>query len=141
MDTNIEPQRLRWRDTHELFNCQDSLLVFLLDGLHDDWHVVPPDVRAILETMQSATANPVRVFEVDARVDADFLSLFGTRPGHGVVRKLPSNDRFDVLNAGFTWGELIEFCRPAFEDKPKSRFSAPGEHVKERGAAGEIVLS
>ena len=78
MGASIEPRLLRWRDTHELFNADAPLLVFLTDAIDDEWNEIPGDVLAILETMQSTAATRVRIYTADFRVDADFLSLFST---------------------------------------------------------------
>ena len=138
MGATIEPRLLRWRDTHELFNADAPLLVFLTDAIDDEWSEIPGDVLAILETMQSTAATRVRVYTADFRVDADFLSLFSTRPGASVVRRVPGQDTFELLAPGFTFGDLIEFCRPAFDWVPPVRFSPPAPVAPLAAASGEI---
>ena len=137
MHENFEPRLLRWRDTHELFNMTTPLLVFLIDYLDEQWATIPADVRAMLDTMASTAATPVRVFEVDYRVDPDFLALFRVRPGVTVVRRLAGADTFDLLRHPFSLGELIEFCRGAYEERARPR--RRGHELA--AAAGEIVLA
>ena len=137
-----EPRLLRWREMHALFNGSSALLVFVIDCLDEHWNAIPSDVRAMLETLQSTSGQDVRIFEVDFRVDPDFLSLFSTRPGPSVVRRLRGADTFDALEPGFTYGDLIEFCRVAFgEPKPTAQAPVPSRGHRLQAAAGEIVLT
>jgi hypothetical protein len=121
----VQIRRMRWRDTHELFDTQTPILIFLVDTLEDEWSTVPEEMVATLESLQSSARGAVRVFEVDFRAERAFLNLFGTRPSPCVIRRLPDEDMFTVLRAGDSRGlvELIEFCRPAFDWR--ARFAPP----------------
>ncbi len=139
MSAGNKPRLLRWRDTHELFNTQVSILVFMIDCLDEQWSNVPPDVLAMLETMQSTAKAPVRLFEVGFRVDADFLSLFSTEPGPSVVRRMAGGDTFELLRPGFGFSQLIEFCRHAYEPPQLAQAFVTADPGKPT-ASGEIVL-
>ena len=117
----VQIRRMRWRDTHELFDTQTPILVFLVDALDEAWSSVPEEMVATLESLQSGARGAVRVFDVDFRAERAFLNLFGTRPSPCVIRRLPDEDTFTVLRAGDSRGlvELIEFCRPAFDWRPR----------------------
>jgi hypothetical protein len=108
---------LHWQSMNELFATDSPLLIFVKDGFDEQWGVVPDDVAAMLETMQSTCDTDVKIYAVDFRVDPDFLELFGIRRGTNVVRRLPGEDTFDVLRPEFGYGELIEFCREVFEGR------------------------
>jgi len=142
MSEVVEVRSMRWSDTAEVFDDRSPLLIFLVDRLDETWCTVPEDLRDSLQTMQAASGTEVRVFEVDFRTEAGFLNLFGTGPRPAVVRKLPGEPTFERLRAaptgGFSWVDLIEFCRPAYEWRP--RFSVLGKGKRSTsGVSGEVV--
>ncbi len=145
MSENVEVSPMRWADTHKVFDKETPILIFLVDRLDEEWNEIPEDMLAVLETLQSTSRSEVRVYEVDFRVEADFLNLFGTPAGACVVRRLPNEDTFDVLRMGAaakgrSWVDLIEFCRPAYAFQP--RFIATGAVRRSvSGASGEIMLT
>ena len=143
MEGSIKPSLLRWRGMHVLFNHDTPLLVFMIDWLDERWNEVPDDVLALLETLQSTATSEVRIFEVDFRADADYLDLFKIQPGPSVVRRLPGEDTFEVLRPGFGFTELIEFCRPAFEWRPRRKnYEGPTAERRDfSSASGEIIAS
>ena len=101
MDTNNQYRLLRWDQLHELFVLDESVLVFLTDAFDDEWCRIPSDVRAMLETMQSTASTEVHVYEVDFRVDPDFLELFGTPRAPAIARRLAGSDTFEVIGPRF----------------------------------------
>ncbi len=142
MSETIEVSPMRWRDTHKVFENERPMLIFLVDRLDEEWNTIPEDMRAVLETLQSTSRVDVAVYEVDFRVEADFLNLFGTRPGPCVVRRLPHGATFETLPVDdrFSWTNLIEFCRVAYAWQP--RFIATGEGRRSKnGASGEITMA
>jgi hypothetical protein len=120
---------LRWRGVSELFTTQDPLLVFVKDGFDEDWGHIPDDVNAMLETMQSSSIAPVRIYVVDFRVDPDFLELFGLSRETTVVRRMVGSNTFDMLDPALGFAALIDFCRPLFDDR------------RTRRASGEILAA
>lgn len=102
---------MRWRHTHELFDTQTPMLIFMVDTLDEAWSSVPEELSATLESLQSGARGVVRCYDVDFRAEPEFLNLFGTQAGPSIIRRLPSEDAFAVLRAGSSRGlvEMIEF--------------------------------